>query len=1148
MKKISFIHRSFSVGGLILLSSFLTLFFAASAQPYMNPNILSTAGHKTTLGDVSKSFDQYWDSRDPDMLNEQENAEEGGYQQFKRAEAFMKQRTFPSGNFFNPEVLYKEYLNYKPKFEAANSGRFGNGHNNISTANWTFIGPAQVPGGGGGAGRINCLTIDPVNSNTLWIGAACGGLWKSTDGGATWGTNTDLLPSISISDIVIDPTNTSIMYLATGDKYGIYWQYETIGQYSAGLLKSTDGGLTWNPTGLNYTQNNVTIIQRLIMNPSNTSMMYAATNNGIYITSDAGATWTQQVTGKYYDIEFCPNTPTTLYCGDSIRTYKTVNGGTTWSPMPTITSTGRTSIAVTPANPNAVFVWSEGGGFYYSNNLGVSFITRSDPNGAAGPYGYYDYVLAVSPIDENILFAGGLNVARSTNGGTAWTTVSDWSGWPNANYSHADNHDLQFGPASSQVIYSMNDGGIFKSTNQGGAWTDLSSGLDIKQYYRLACSYQSPGIIYAGAQDNGTDRVNGATSYRVNGADGEECLVDYGNENVVFVSSQGGYFQKSTDGGNTFTGMSASGSDWTSPIIMDRNSNNIMYLGSTAVQKSTDTGDNWSTISPSQPGAIYSLEVSYSAPNTIYAATFGNIIRTTNGTSWTDITGPLPVGQAAITGIAISSVNPDVAWVTFSGYAAGQKVYQTDNGGTTWVNVSGTLPNIPVNCIEYQDNSTDILYIGTDFGVFWKDGTMNDWLPYNTNLPNVIIDELEIYYPTSKLRAATYGRGIWETDLAVSTLLALDCGVGGIISPAGNSCDTTFTPVIRVYNYGVDTLHSFVLHYYLDAQSQQTYTWNGALASLGHVDVTLASFNLTGGAHTFTAFTSDPNTFVDQNPGNDSRTSTFSILSNPSVVQAPITEGFSNAAFPPPGWTLENSSGLWIRSTTVGGFGTSSQSAQAQMYSINSGEDKIISGYIDFTNLVAPITLSFDVAYAQYSTTYHDSLIVDLYSDCDAAGTRVYAKGDALLSTAPLTTNIFVPTSSQWRNDVINLDSYAGHSALEIRIIAKTGYGNDLYLDNININGINVGIGEAKNTENHVSVFPNPASGKAFVEVNASQTKNVSINVLDLLGNSITSINDASFNGMKRYEIDLNKLSAGIYFIKVDAGDFQSTQRINVIH
>lgn len=1130
----------------LTLSALLLFFILADAQPFMNPSMLSTDGKKPTLRDVQQAFDQYWDARDPDLLHEEENAEEGGYQQFKRAEAFMKQRTFPSGKLFNPEILYQEHKQYQQHLDAQQHARFAQGQSSLTSANWSYLGPGQVPGGGGGAGRINCLTFDPGNSNIMWIGAACGGLWKSVNGGTSWTQNTDLLPSLSISDIIIDPTNTNIMYLATGDKYGIYWQYETIGQYSAGLLKSTDGGLTWNQTGLNYTQSNITIIQRLIMNPSNSSMLYAATNNGIFVSNNAGANWTQQLTGKYYDIEFCPSTPSTLYCADSIMAYKTVNGGTTWNPMPFVTSNGRTSIAVTPANPDAIYVWSEGAGFYYSANQGVSFISRNDPAADAGPYGYYDYVLAVSPVDENILFAGGLNVARSTNGGNSWSAVTDWAGWPASNYCHADNHDLQFAPGSSQAIFSMNDGGIFKSSDQGATWTDLSNGLDIKQYYRLACSYQSPGTVYAGAQDNGTDRVMGANSFRVNGADGEECLVHYGDENIVFVSSQGGYFLKSTDGGNNFSPMSQYGSDWTSPIIMDRNSNNIMYLGANSVFKSTDTGDNWISVSPSQPGAIYSLEVSLSAPNTLYAATFGNIIHTTNGTTWNDITGTLPVNQAAITGIAISSNDPNEAWVTFSGYASGQKVFKTSNGGSSWTNVSGTLPNIPVNCIEYQDNTNDIVYIGTDFGVFWKDSTMNDWLPYNTNLPNVIIDELEIYYPTSKLRAATYGRGLWETDLQVSTLLALDCGVSVIVSPNGNSCDSSFTPVIRIHNYGIDTLHSFVLHYQLDAQAMQTYNWSGSLAPAANVDITLSSFVTSGGNHTYTAYTTDPNTLLDQNPGNDIRTVTFAVMANPAVVQAPITESFQPVAFPPPGWTLENSSNIWSRNTQVGGFGASPECARADFYGVSSGEDKIISGYVDFGNLIAPITLSFDVAYAQYSTGYHDSLIVDLYSDCEPGSPRVYAKGDATLATAPVTMSQFVPSAGEWRTETVNLDAYAGHSPLEIRIIGKTGYGNFLYLDNININGINVGLNEPFAGKNEVTVFPNPSTGKLSVDITSS-ARSIAVTLLDMIGNELSVLKDESFNGHARYNLDLDRFPQGIYFIRTVAGEITSTQKVSIV-
>jgi hypothetical protein len=221
----------------------LLLFINAglSAQPYLTPGMLNVnpGQHKITFYDVQRAFNNYWESRTPGEM-EAENAEEGGYQQFKRWESFFKQRTFPTGLFPSPEIVYNEHIKYKAAYK--------NSENHTSAANWSFLGPHVIPTEGGGSGRINCIAIDPVDTNIIWLGAACGGLWKTTDGGLTWTSNTDLLPSLSISDIVVDPTNPSVMYLATGDKYGIYYQYEVWGHYSAGVLKSTDGGVTWSQT------------------------------------------------------------------------------------------------------------------------------------------------------------------------------------------------------------------------------------------------------------------------------------------------------------------------------------------------------------------------------------------------------------------------------------------------------------------------------------------------------------------------------------------------------------------------------------------------------------------------------------------------------------------------------------------------------------------------------------------------------------------------------------------------------------------------------------------------------------------------------------------------------------------------------------
>ncbi len=1128
---------------------FLLAFFfgtIATAQKFMNEPVLSQrpAAKKVTFWDVQKAFADYWQDKTPSDT-ESENAEDGGYQQYKRWEWFVKQRTYPSGNFPSPDILFTEYQQYK-------NSPMRNSQNNTTSANWSFIGPHIVPGGGGGAGRINCITFDPTNSNIIWIGAACGGLWKSTDGGVTWSSNTDLLPSLSVSDIVIDPTNSQIMYLATGDKYGIYWQYETWGHYSAGILKSTDGGLSWNTTGMTYVSSNVTVIQRLIIDPNNTNILFAATNVGVFKTTNGGTSWNNLRTGKYYDIEFNPGNDNIVYTGDSTGFLLSVNQGTTWNYVAGVTSTGRTSISVTPANPSAVYCWSEGGNLYYSNNSATSFTARTDPSSASTPYGYYDMVLEVSPVNENILFAGGLSVAKSVDGGNTWTTVSDWSGWPNSNYVHADNHAQKFLPGSNNVIFSCNDGGIFKSTDQGTTWSDLSNGIDIKQYYRLGGSFLTPNLIYAGAQDNGTDRVTAMSSAtQVYGADGQEALVDYTDDNTVFVSSQSGNFSKSTDGGVTFNGLSSYGCDWTSPLIMDPTNHDVMWMGSTDAMKSIDNGVTWTNSSNGafDGGCVYSLEVCHGNPNYVYAATFGHIYRTTNGgNTWTNITASLPVSLAAITGITISDQNPDKAWVNFSGFSAGNKVYYTNDGGVTWTNYSGTLPNIPANCIEYQNATNDLLYLGTDFGVFYRDASMADWQPYNTGLPNVIVDELEINYGVSKLRAATYGRGLWESDLVVSTLNNLDASAFTMTYPPATTCDTVIAPSIKIRNAGIDTIFSVDLHYKMDAQSWQVYNWSGTLPSLATANIVLPTYTLTPTTHTVTAYTTNPNSSTDQNLYNDTIVRTFTIFGNPLATTAPpIVQGFVPAAFPPTNWTLQNSSNLWSRSSSVGGYGNSTQSAMANFYNINGGNDKLVTQYVDFSNTVAPITLYFDVAYQPYGPSYSDSLVVELYSDCPGIPERIYAKGSSTLATAPASTNEFLsPLNSQWRTDTIHLDSLAGRPAMEIRFCAISGFGNDLYLDNINLTANGLGIQNLQN-DFLFSIYPNPANSNFNLEMSSPTESKMEIDIYDMMGNLVQANPENAAEGKNYFTLDVSRFSEGIYLVQVRENGSVKTQRISVL-
>jgi photosystem II stability/assembly factor-like uncharacterized protein len=727
---------------------------------------------------IKKAFDNYWAGKKPviekNEKEESETPEDGSYLQFERWANFIEPRVFPSGNLFDPTILQKEFEKNKSLTSLRTS--------RANTSDWSFIGPAVVPGSGGDAGRVNCITISPTDTNTIFVGAASGGLWVTHNGGTTWSTTTDLLPAICIADIAINPNNSDTMYVATGDGYGynvpegnieVFWG----GTYSAGVMKSTDGGNTWNTTGLGYPDDSLDIIQRLIISPNDPNILIAATTNGIYRTTNAGTTWLKVFSGHVFDLAFNTANADTVYATDTTDIYKSTNSGATWSALTNglFPTSDRITISTTLANSKIIYVMNVIGDFdatgnlYESNDGGKTFNSQTFPSGASF-YGYYDDVMSVSPTDANTLYCGGEYLVKSIDGGATWV-AADNSNYPSTNYVHVDNHAVAFYPNSNEKVLCGNDGGIFKTTTGANSWTDLSNGLAIKQYYRMASSASNANFILAGAQDNGTDLYNGSTWNQVYGDDGMQPLVDYTNDMIEYASIEYGELFKSIDGGNAFndiTPPNAGLDNWTTPYVLNPTHHNTIIAGYNDVFRSYDGGNTWNTISSIHMvgDIINSLVIAPSDTNYIYAASYGNIISTIdNGNTWTDITGSLPISQSAISGITVSSYDPKKIWVTFSDYQDTLKVFASKDGGNTWTNYSGTLPNIPVDCITYQPNSKDVLYIGTDFGVFLRDSTMSDWTSYNTGLPNVIVNQLEIVPSDSQLRAATYGRGMWETGL-----------------------------------------------------------------------------------------------------------------------------------------------------------------------------------------------------------------------------------------------------------------------------------------------------------------------------------------------------------------------------------------------
>ena len=748
---------------------------------------------------IRDSFNQLWDGVPYEKGK--------GYKQFKRWEWFMEQRVYPSGDYFDPMAAWNEW-------EKMNKAGVDGQEKTLGT--WTPLGPTDWTNGAGwnaGNGRINVVAQDPNNANTIYIGAASGGLWKSTNGGVSWTNLTDNQAVLGVSGIAISHNSSDTIYIGTGDGDGF-------NTYSVGVLKSTNGGTTWSTTGLNWTVLQARVIRKLLMHPTNSNIIFAAASSGLYKTTNGGTSWTQVQNFDIQDVEFHPTNPNIVYsCSDSF--YRSTDGGNVFNAvttgLPGASAINRFKIAVSPNQANWVYVL--GGkesdhtfeGIYRSVDSGVSFSVRTNTPNMFGyaddgsddkGQSWYDMAIAVNPANANEVFIGGVNIWKSTNGGTSFTINTQWF-FPNPiGYVHADIHELVF---YGNRLYCGSDGGIYKTENGGTNWSSLTVGLSITQFYDIAITPQNPNLILGGTQDNGTNRYNGTTTWtHVMGADGMMANINPLNQSIMYGAIQSGDIRKSTNGGASFNQIikpddfAGESGAWVTPYALSPLNPNSIFVGYKAIYKSVNGGGAWSVLGPvGNDDHTHNLEIAPSDSSTIYITKSHLIYKTTNGgTSWSNVSTGLPT--LFITDIAIDPTNANRLWVTMSGYTAGSKVFQSVNGGSTWTNISSNLPNLPANCITYRPGSNDELYVGMDVGVYTKNATQTDWTANVSGLPNVIINELEINTVNNKMYAGSFGRGVWVADLDVSGALSNPSACRVNLTIPDNSCGTSNNFLINV--------------------------------------------------------------------------------------------------------------------------------------------------------------------------------------------------------------------------------------------------------------------------------------------------------------------------------------------------------------
>ena len=663
----------------------------------------------------------------------------------------------------------------------------------LAVSPWVNIGPNNI------GGRTLGMAINPNDTAIIWLGSASGGLWKSTTGGIganAWTYVPTGFPVRGVSSILINPVNPDIMYIGTGESYshgstvnGLITR-PTRGSVGIGILKSMDGGLTWQPS-LDWQYNQARGIWDLQFNPQNPDVIYAATTEGIYKTTDAGSTWNLVLNQlMVMDLLVDPVDTNTIYAGignvDSTGSgiYRSTNSGAQWSrltaglPGP---MTGRITLAMNPQNHRSVLVLIADlystTGIYRTFDKGNTWNSITGLMEIVSYQGWYAKGLCFKNDDSTKVMLGGVDVFRSDQSGDFPYQL------PNYYMVHPDVHDIVCSTSDPNKAYILTDGGLYRTDDFGDNFYECTDGYVTSQAYIGSVSAQNGDLMLTGLQDNNTLRYDGSVYWTpVVGGDGSFNAIDPITDQFQYASLQYLNVAKSIDGGmsfNTFILQNSSSpfggnsSAFIAPFVLAASNSSVIYAGGDSLYRSDDAGTSFYTTSAQQiDSGNFALSIATSALNedSVYVCTAPGdtrqmhvLLSADGGQSFLDRSSGLPNRYPR--DLAVDPLDSRKVYVAFSGFGAGHLFKSTD-AGVSWTDISSSLPDVPFHCITIDTDHPDTLYAGGDLGVFVSVDGGNSWDAFNNGMPDgVMVFDIQLSKADNSIVAFTHGNGTYKAEL-----------------------------------------------------------------------------------------------------------------------------------------------------------------------------------------------------------------------------------------------------------------------------------------------------------------------------------------------------------------------------------------------